>query len=445
MSMLLGLGLGLGNVQRSMADYFAQREQKKLRDLQVANTKIEGMKDLLGEDAYSSPEFLQLAEQAGTPIPTRPLATANASPFENPDDPMAQAFVANQNEGLAPVTGAVLPTHVRQARLTRQLQQQQQEMQMELLNGLLGRGTEAPAPATPTWNMLGGNAQQGMMPNVGAMAAPIKAGAEQQPPFMPGGPLGAPEPQKAGAGASRAPGGTILGIPRERALQGMGAKMLGIPDWVMNEPLEDVTNYDPATGQETVTKVPRSQAAGRTSVKAPPADMRQKGAQAGNILDQLSEAERLYKDEFVGPFASYGYRAEGLAPEFLRNQFPALKQDEQQTQFYNALSQATEERLRMLTGAAVAKEEWPRIKEMLPNQTDQPETFKAKMQSVKAYIGRLAQQYGGQAGAQAQPANLGGGGEAVSMEEFEAFRQKHNLTPEQALQILQQEGFTVGG
>jgi hypothetical protein len=399
MSMLLGLGLGLGNVQRSMADYFAQREQKKLRDRELLNTQITGMQQLLGPDAFNSPEFLALNEQRGTPIPTRPVTDAASTPFADMQD--ATAFASQQNEGLAPMTGAVLPQHVRQKQLTDKLTLEQAQNQSKLLKEIYGQLVPQTDHPQLSFNMMG-------------------QGAE-------GAPLGAPEPQTAQAGS-------IGGIPTHILTQGLVADALGLP---------------------AGSVISQSNKAEQRPVLASDAN---RIAELRNSLDDL----KALRDTIAAPgeMAGTGMMAQigAAVPNFV-TEFTGFGTDAKKKQAM--IARVKQVIGKALEGGVLRKEDEVKYSHILPTIGDVDDVVIDKLNGLEASIQREIEnrlEALTEAGYSTSNLKAGNarrptmqakpqsslGGKTVPQAAVMAWAQRKGITPEQAAQEITARGYTIG-
>jgi len=95
-----------------------------------------------------------------------------------------------------------------------------------------------------------------------------------------------------------------------------------------------------------------------------------------SMIDQIKDAQRLYKPEYVGPVAG---RTAGW-------QEATVGLDEQQTEFRTLINGFSNQLLRLRSGAAVTPQEYDRIKAELPQVNDPPKTFESKMRVAQRLL-----------------------------------------------------------
>lgn len=99
-------------------------------------------------------------------------------------------------------------------------------------------------------------------------------------------------------------------------------------------------------------------------------------------LDSLTEIERLFKPEYVGP-ATGRIRAIG-------QKIPGVPVNEEFSQFQAEVAAMRNATIKAITGAQMSEPEAKRIREQIPEITDKPEVFKAKLAATRRNQADLA-------------------------------------------------------
>lgn len=354
---MLGLGQGLGNVQQTMADYLAQKKAKDLQSLQL------GMQ-LQGNDALNDPSIVaQLAKQ-GVPLQRGAAGAPNVSP----------------------TTGVILPQHMLDAQRESKLKNQEMDFTQSIYDAINPSLKPQPAPAAPQMTTPPGMPPG--MPNFGDASPISRMMTTPQP-------IGTPP----APGAPAAPGAVPhAGLPSDFMKTGrtgnvfMDARIKNMFH-LGEEPLEDISRFNPQTGQTEIHKVPRSDAAGMVSIKGPNEAQLKTLGEVEDMLNVADAASALYNPDWVGPGAARLYTAKqsmGAAGKMIFG-----GDDPKRAQLYQALNTLSEGRLRQLSGAAVTPTEFTRVLGQVPNQWDNPDQFQAKMKFFQPMMQMVRQRLQG--------------------------------------------------
>ena len=150
-----------------------------------------------------------------------------------------------------------------------------------------------------------------------------------------------------------------------------------------------VRTVDPDTGRETVEFLTPQEARARGAMQAPPTAGQKKAiADAQASEEALRNIQTLYKPEYVGPLAGrmgsfQNYTGIGITPE--------------RAQFTAAVAALKNQVIHDITGAQMSQAEASRILAAVPDVTNPPEVFQARMAETMKNRERIRQ------------ANVGGG------------------------------------
>jgi len=158
-----------------------------------------------------------------------------------------------------------------------------------------------------------------------------------------------------------------------------------------------VNTIDPVTGAPVQQIVPRK--AGATFAVAPTAAQQTAMAEQEAGLDAIAEIERLYQPGLVGPVVGRTNKAKMVTP--------GVEVAPEVATLYPAVASLRNEIIRLMSGAAVAGNEATRMREQLPEVTDKPSVFVAKLQQTKRNRENLLKRLSSRTGA---PARSGGPG-----------------------------------
>ena len=132
-----------------------------------------------------------------------------------------------------------------------------------------------------------------------------------------------------------------------------------------------VRHTDPATGQEVVEYLTPAEARARGAMQAPPtASAKKTMAEAQASEEALKNIQGLYKPEYVGPMAGRmgsfeNYTGIGITPE--------------RAQFTSAVAALKNQVIHDITGAQMSQAEASRILASVPDVTNPPDVFQARM------------------------------------------------------------------
>lgn len=172
----------------------------------------------------------------------------------------------------------------------------------------------------------------------------------------------------------------------DRADEGLRAKQIDVTG--ANRTVQ-VRTTDPDTGRETIEFLTPQEARARGAMQAPPTAGQKKAiADAQASEEALNNIQTLYKPEYVGPMAGRmgsfeNYTGIGITPE--------------RAQFTSAVAALKNQVIHDITGAQMSQGEASRILASVPDVTNPPEVFQARMTETMKNRERIRQAMGGRA------------------------------------------------
>jgi hypothetical protein len=147
--------------------------------------------------------------------------------------------------------------------------------------------------------------------------------------------------------------------------------------------------------QRVVPKTP-----GSTFAVAPSATERTALAEQEAGLQHIADIERIYRPEYVGPVAGRTAKAKAA--------IPGVDVSEDVAAFHASVAALRNEVIKLMSGAAVSGNEMARMQQQLPDVTDKPSVFQAKLAQTKRNRDVLVQKMAARSGAKpAQPTQTG--------------------------------------
>lgn len=135
-------------------------------------------------------------------------------------------------------------------------------------------------------------------------------------------------------------------------------------------------------GQPVQRLVPRTP--GTSFAPAPTAGQQSAMAEQQAGLDLIGDIERIYRPEYVGPLVGRATKAQMAIPGT-----PDVSEDV--AMFYSSVANLRNEIIRLISGAAVSASEETRMRDQLPDVTDKPSVFRAKLAQTKRNREQLLQ------------------------------------------------------
>jgi hypothetical protein len=147
--------------------------------------------------------------------------------------------------------------------------------------------------------------------------------------------------------------------------------------------------WNPQTGTQGLMAVnPRAVQPGTMVTQTPPSvGMQQAGIEAEQSLGYLNDIQRLYKKEYVGPVQGTMNEQYALRTGYDLSGKPI---DPQLAQFAHAVHANRDATIKMITGAAMNKEEAPRLSQQIPNFSQPAPVFEANLQGAIRHKQQLA-------------------------------------------------------